>query len=168
MNARREVFPMNWNQWVNDNNPSRELQYGKGWWDYIEIVRRITGKFGIENVQVVATYTMHTPPPKETLFMPVLKFGNQKANIIIKNDFGNYPETFTCSIDLFDNALGEIYHLFDPARDLRTGKIDGFQKDWVYEPYSINKSRFTFELIDEWDLMTMAQLIFHDSRITYP
>jgi hypothetical protein len=30
---------MDLDRWVNDNNPDEQLQYGKGWWDYIELIR---------------------------------------------------------------------------------------------------------------------------------
>ena len=46
---------------VNDNNPDEQLQYSKGWWDYIELIRRLMYKFGAKEAQVVATYPMRTP-----------------------------------------------------------------------------------------------------------
>jgi hypothetical protein len=37
---------MDLDRWVNDNNPDEQLQYSKGWWDYIELIRRLMYKFG--------------------------------------------------------------------------------------------------------------------------
>lgn len=28
---------MDLDRWVNDNNPDEQLQYSKGWWDYIHV-----------------------------------------------------------------------------------------------------------------------------------
>jgi hypothetical protein len=37
---------MDLDRWVNDNNPDEQLQYGKGWWDYIELIRVAAGDIG--------------------------------------------------------------------------------------------------------------------------
>jgi hypothetical protein len=37
---------MDLDRWVNDNNPDEQLRYSKGWWDYIELIRRLMYKFG--------------------------------------------------------------------------------------------------------------------------
>ncbi len=49
--------PIDFNQWVSDHNPAEDLSYDKGWWDYIEIIRRLAAKFNIEDrdIQVVST-----------------------------------------------------------------------------------------------------------------
>jgi hypothetical protein len=41
------VRHMNLDRWVNDDNPDEQLQYGKGWWDYIELIRHLMYKFGV-------------------------------------------------------------------------------------------------------------------------
>jgi hypothetical protein len=33
--------PVEFNLWVNEHNSPAHLQYGKGWWDYVETVRRL-------------------------------------------------------------------------------------------------------------------------------
>lgn len=38
--------PVNLYQWVNDNNPAPELEYGNGWWDYIEFRHRVDELYG--------------------------------------------------------------------------------------------------------------------------
>ena len=43
---------MDLDRWVNDN-PDEQLQYGKGWWDYIELIRRLMYNFGAEEAHVV-------------------------------------------------------------------------------------------------------------------
>jgi hypothetical protein len=65
---------MDLERWVHDNNPEEQLQYSKGWWDYIELIRRLMYKFGAKEAQVVAAYPMRTPPPEEDLLMPAVQF----------------------------------------------------------------------------------------------
>ena len=51
--------------WVGENNIPSRYEYGKGWWDYVELVRRFASKFDIEDVRVVGQYVVNTPPPEE-------------------------------------------------------------------------------------------------------
>ncbi len=59
-------------RWVGENNIPTHFEYGKGWWDYVEVVRRFATKFDIEDVRVVGHYVVHTPPPEEKLPMPAV------------------------------------------------------------------------------------------------
>jgi len=81
------------------------LQYGKGWWDYIELIRRLMYKFGAEEAHVVATYPMRTPPPEEDLLMPVVQFEVGSTEFIVKYDFGVYPERWMVSVK---NAISVV------------------------------------------------------------
>src|SRR2546425_11431212 len=80
-------LPKQFDHWVNDNNPPVHLQYGKGWWDYIEMLRRLASKFEIEQLEVVGTYTMRTPPPEEKLRMPIVKLTAGNGEVIVENNF---------------------------------------------------------------------------------
>jgi hypothetical protein len=53
------------------HNPDSSLSYGKGWWDCVEFMRRLRDQHGLEAIDVAAIYRMGTPPPCETLLMPV-------------------------------------------------------------------------------------------------
>ncbi len=48
-------------RWVGENNIPERFEYGKGWWDYVELVRRFASKFDVEDVWVVGHYVVHTP-----------------------------------------------------------------------------------------------------------
>jgi hypothetical protein len=69
---------MDLDRWVNDNNPDEQLQYGKGWWDYIELIRRLMYKFRFNTAAVAlppalqrmaggssATFYHHPPAAKK-------------------------------------------------------------------------------------------------------
>ena len=45
------MTPIPLDHWVSDNNPPMRLQYGKGWWGYIETLRRLMEKFEVEHAR---------------------------------------------------------------------------------------------------------------------
>lgn len=149
------------NQWVNDHNPDESLSYRKGWWDYIENIRRLADKFDIEDrdIQVVSTYRMKTPPPYEELLMPVLRLNTPNIQFTIKYDFGVYPEAWTVSVRSSMDTAPITLGLFDPNRDLRTKTIVGFEKEWIYGPCNENGRQFTCDVQDEWDLACLFRLV---------
>jgi hypothetical protein len=50
---------MDLDRWVNENNPDEQLQYSKGWWGYIELIRRLMYKFGAKEAHGIAI-DLHT------------------------------------------------------------------------------------------------------------
>jgi hypothetical protein len=161
------TLPTSFNRWVNDNNPSAHLEYGKGWWDYVEILQRLIDKFGIEEPEVVGTYLMKTPPPQEELLMPVVKLKMKDAELIVKYDFGTFPERWTISANTSKALVGSTLGLFNKNTDLRLMTVNGFQPEWLYPPYRESQTRFSCELRDEWDLATFIRFISNDDA-QYP
>jgi hypothetical protein len=156
------MTPIPLDHWVSDNNPPTHLQYGKGWWDYIEILRRVVEKFDVEHVDVVGTYVMETPPPQEELLMPVVRLRMGAVELIVKYDFGTFPDTWTVSARIPKRIIASTFGLFDP--DLRLEKVAGFDTSWVYPPYSVGPERFSCELRDEWDLAAFVRLIVGEAH----
>lgn len=151
--------PLDIDRWVNDNNPPSDRQYAKGWWDYIEMVRRLAFKFEIEDVDVIGTYLMNTPPPEEELIMPVFRLRKERFELILKYDFGIVPEAWTVSLQ---GAIGDrrpLYRIFDPSAKIRSEAARGFRPEWLYGSYSESPERFTCELPDEWDLATFVRIM---------
>ena len=155
-------LPVPVNRWVNDNNPPAHLEYGKGWWDYVEILQRLMDKFAIEEAQVVGTYIMKTPPPQEELLMPVVKLKMKTVDLIVKYDFGTFPETWTISTKSSTSHVGPTLGLFNRNTDLRLKTVSGFEPGWVYPPYCESQTRFSCELQDEWDLAAFIRLVSNE------
>ena len=151
------MTPVPLDQWVNDNTPPAHLQYGKGWWDCIETLRRLVDKFNIVHVDVVATYSMRTPPPEEEICMPVVRLRIGTAELVVKHDFGTYPDTWTVSARVPKHPIGSTFGLFDPDR--RVGEVSGFESAWIYPPYSESPDHFSCELRDEGDLAAFVRLV---------
>ncbi len=151
------MTPVPLDHWVNDNNPPAHLQYGKGWWDYVETLRRLVDKFEIAHADVVATYSMRTPPPEEELCMPVVRLRTATAELFVKYDFGRYPDAWTVSARVPKHPIGSTFGLFDS--DQRLGEVPGFESAWIYPPYSESPDHFSCELRDEWDLAAFVRLV---------
>jgi hypothetical protein len=71
-------------RWVAENNIPQSFEYGKGWWDYVELVRRFGAKFGLPMVRVAGHYVVHTPPPEEELTMPGVVLEHSDVTIALK------------------------------------------------------------------------------------
>ena len=74
--------------WVSANNISTSFEYDKGWWDYVEMVRRFATKLDVEDVTVIGHYVIRTPPPEEWLPMPAVALIVRGLTVAMKWDFG--------------------------------------------------------------------------------
>jgi hypothetical protein len=153
-------------EWVGENNIPERFEYGKGWWDYVELVRRFAYKFDVEEVRVVGHYIVHTPPPEEELPMPAVALTRRGVTVALKNDFGalaRWPKEWVVSIRRPIPYRGPLFGLFDPTVDLRELQVDGFPPELVFPPYEKNQAEFTCELEDEWEVATLLRLVFHET-----
>jgi hypothetical protein len=153
-------------RWVGENNIPKHFEYGKGWWDYVELVRQFASKFNIEDLRVVGHYVVHTPPPEEKLPMPAVALTRRGVLVALKHDFGGLarcPKEWTVSVRRRTPYRGPIFGLFDPTVDLRQLRVDGLAPDFVFAPYGDNQTEFSCELEDEWDVATLLRLVLHET-----
>jgi hypothetical protein len=52
------MLSTDFDRWVAQNNIPEMFEYGKGWWDYVELIRRYADKFEFSDVRVVGHYTV--------------------------------------------------------------------------------------------------------------
>ena len=152
-------------RWVGENNIPDTFEYGKGWWDYVELVRRFSFKFDVADVHVVGHYVVRTPPPEEALPMPAVALVGRGVMIALKWDFGamrSWPLEWTVSVRRRSPYLGPTFGLFDPDLDLRGHDVDGLGPGLVFGPYRQNPAEFSCEIQDEWDVATLLRLVFHE------
>jgi hypothetical protein len=71
-------------RWVSENNIPATFEYGKGWWDYVELVQRFAHKFDVSDVTVVGEYIVETPPPEEKLPMPAIALVAEGITVAMK------------------------------------------------------------------------------------
>jgi hypothetical protein len=103
---------------------------------------------------------MQTPPPCETLLMPVYRIRHRDLECYIKTDFGTLPPNWFLSI-CASQPLTQTYGLFDPARDWRQEPryLDGFQEEWRYPPFTESPMRFTCAVDGEMDVYMLLRLL---------
>jgi hypothetical protein len=153
--------PVNIYQWVNDHNPSPELSYRKGWWDYITFLYLLDDVYGKDKTTIVSTYDMKTPPPQEILLMPVARLETGKASFIMKTSFDGIGPDWTVSVIRDQAERLPLYSLIDEHEELSPTGIDGFAAEWVFPSYAKSSSRFTGRVDDDWNLYTLIWVITH-------
>jgi hypothetical protein len=153
--------------WINDNNPSEELEYRKGWWDYVELLQRLATKLDADEVRVVGTYIVDTPPPAEQLTMPAVAFELPHLSFAVRFDFGANPtrdfREWIVSVNRRGPYRGPLFGLIDPDEDLRPLGVSGLGGDWLFGSYRENAARFMCALEDEWDVWALVRLLGHEA-----
>ena len=153
-------------RWVSAHNISKRFRYGKGWWDYVEFVRKLSYKFGIADVRVIGQYIIETPPPEEELPMPAVALLGRGVEAALRLDFGKmrrWPLEWTASIRRRSPYRGPTFGLFDAALDLRPERLQGLTPDWLFGSYRENPAEFSCELEDEWDVATLLRLVLREA-----
>jgi len=165
-NRGSDEMATDFDRWVSQNNIPDEYEYGKGWWDYVELVRRFADKHGLEDVRVIGRYVVRTPPPEEELPMPAVALTGPGAVVALKWDFGagcRWPREWTVSVRRRLPYQGPTFGLFHPELDLRGEGVDGLSPDYVFAPFAENQAEFTCEVEDEWDVATLLRFVFHQA-----
>lgn len=151
-------------RWVNDNHIPERFEYGKGWWDYVELVRRFADRLDTRDVRVIGHYIVDTPPPCEKLPMPAVALAIPGVTFALRFDFGAWSvqhdmKEWIASVRRRSPYLGPLFGLFDQAQDLRAEGVPGLAPDWLFGSYRENQSAFTCALRDEWDVATLMRLV---------
>lgn len=110
-------------RWVGENNVSGAFEYGKGWWDYVELVRRFSSKFELADVRVAGHYIVHTPPPEEELPMPAVLLTGKGVLVALKSDFGaraRWPLEWTVTLQWHIDTY--LTYTFDPENEKRPNR----------------------------------------------
>jgi hypothetical protein len=75
-------------RWISENNIPDTFEYSKGWWDYVELVRRLASRCGSDDVRIIGHYFIDTPPPCERLPMPAVAINLSGVTFALRFDFG--------------------------------------------------------------------------------
>ena len=123
---RKPVVVSEFDVWVGENNIPDHFEYGKGWWDYVELIRTFAVRLDSKDVRVVGHYIVETMPPVELLPMPAIAIVTPGATFAFRRDFGTWsikqPVAFSewvVSVVLAAPYRGPTFGLFDETRDLR-------------------------------------------------
>ena len=154
-------------RWVGDNNIPTSFEYGKGWWDYVELVRRFANHVDADEVHVVGHYHVDTPPPCERLPMPAVAIETRGVRFALRYDFGRFSirhdlREWAVSVKRRSPYRGPLFGLIREAEDLRNLALDGLSPDHVFGPYRENPAKFTVLLGDEWDVAALMRILAHE------
>jgi hypothetical protein len=155
-------------RWVSQNNLPEEFEYSKGWWDYVELVRRFAARLDSDDVRVIGHYFVDTPPPCERLPMPAVAIVTPGVTFALRFDFGSWslkhPEIceWVVSVDRRSAYRGPLFGLFDDQHDLRGEAIDGMPPGYLFGSYRQDQARFSCRLRDEWDVATLMRIVAHE------
>lgn len=164
--AARPVCVTDLDRWVLSNGVPDSFAFSKGFWDYVELVRRLSVKLDIYDVRVVGHYVIDTPPPQEQLPMPAVALTTPRVMVAIKWDFGascRWPFEWTLSVRRHAPYRGPTFGLFDPACDLRRQVVPGLEPDLVFGPYGENQAEFSCEVEDAGDVATLLRMVFYEA-----
>ena len=167
MRYDRGVKIWSFDRWVNDNNIPTSFEYGKGWWDYVELVRRFASYLEADDVRVVGHYHVDTPPPSEQLPMPALAIDTTGVTFALRYDFGSFSlrhdlREWAVSVKRRSPYHGPWFGLIRETEDLRNAGLDGLSPDHVFGPYRENSARFTALLRNEWDVAALMRILAHE------
>jgi hypothetical protein len=155
-------------QWVSGNNIPDSFECGKGWWDYVELVRRFAARLDTEDVRVIGHYVVDTPPPCERLPMPAVAISIPGVTFALRFDFGSWSlkhaeiSEWVVSVHRRSPYRGPLFGLFDQNLDLRTIGVDGLAPDFLFGSYRQDPARFSCLLRDEWDVATFVRIMAHE------
>lgn len=153
-------------QWVNDNNVDPKLAYCKGWWDYIEFIRRFGEKLNA-TVSVVDVYTIGTPPPEETLTLPFILLETEYDKFYLKEDFsyGGFVDQWLVS---YESKRGMCIHpkvmkYLNPISE-HEHMLKETDSKWIFSDYipATNNIKFSGTVDNELDLYAFMQFIIKD------
>jgi hypothetical protein len=156
-------------KWVADHNIPETFEFGKGWWDYVELVRRFAARLNTDDVRVIGHYVVDTPPPCERLPMPAVAIAIPGVTFALRFDFGGWSlkhagtSEWVVSVDRRTPYRGPLFQLFDENLDLRTIGADGLAPDHLFGSYRQDPSRFSCLLRDDWSVATLLHILAHEA-----
>jgi hypothetical protein len=163
---RRPLVVSEFDVWVAENNIPDHFEFGKGWWDYVELIRMFAFRLDTEDMRVVGHYIVETPHPTELLPMPAVAIVTPGATFAFRYDFGTWSlkqpvalSEWVLSVDLAAPYRGPTFGLFDETRDLRPEELDGLSPNYLFGPYRQDQARFSCVVKDQWDVATLLRIL---------
>ena len=163
----RGVKIWSFDRWVNDNNIPTSFEFRKGWWDYIELVRRFADHVEADDVRVVGHYHVDTPPPCERLPMPAVAIEAKDIVFALRYDFGDFSihhdlREWVVSVERRSPYTGPLFGLIRETEALQNMALQGLSPDFVFGSYRENPARFTALVRDEWDVAALLRILAHE------
>lgn len=158
------MLPLIFEKWVNDNNPDPSLSYGKGWWDAVEFFLFLKEQLDVEDMSVIATFTLTTPPPTEELLSPIVRLRTDDFTAYLKEDFGEPLIWWTMSLQAHRDIGKFDLSPFLVRREPKDRALEGFSHAWLHRPYEPGAQTFTARLGHKYDVYGVLRQISRNPR----
>ena len=152
-------LPIDLLTWCRVNEPSDDMIYKKGYWNQITFIRDTIMYMLCKDYEdyinnPVLVINTHT---SKSIVLPVyqLNLFDKKMKIIIRNNFYNWKISVDSDVEINVDFMG----LFKSDEQIHSVYCEGFKKEQVYDSYSNNKKKFTFEIGDTYLLYTFMFLL---------
>lgn len=145
--------------WFGVNQPGIDMIYKNDWYNQVSFVRdNINRMFyssysdSINNpVMVIDTHK------SKSIDLPVYEINLKSHNvkIIMRNNFYDWKVSIISSKDILIDFMG----LFNEDEVINEVYCEGFKRNQIFDCYSKDKKKFTFEVIDDYKLYTLMYLL---------
>jgi hypothetical protein len=159
------IVVSDFDRWVGANSIPDTFEYSKGWWDYVEVVRRLASHFDTNDVRVIGHYVVETPPPCERLPMPAVAIVTPTVTFALRCDFGSWSLKhrdiceWVLSVRRRTPYRGPLFGLVEETQDLRALQVDGLTPEYLFGSYRHDQGRFSCLVRNEWDLVTLIRIL---------
>ncbi len=138
--------------WFNENIPSEEMIYKEAFKSQLIFIRDTFSRLFRKQIEVAEVISTHT---SKSIKFPVYHIQLKEMSFIIRGNLYNYKLSIDSKIPL--HLPTELFTDGDEQQILKC-YCEGFEQEWIYEPYEKNKQRFTVEIPDS-DEMLFAILL---------
>lgn len=153
-------------EWRTSNIPNTNFSFADGCIDQVNFIRnKIIGLLALSyeefevlrsNIQVISTHT------SKSVILPVYQISLQDGMVIItmRNNFYDWK----VSIDSKQEIETDFMEIFDPTEKISGCFCEGFPKHLVFGSYEENKSQFTCEIGNDYELYMFFYILARQMR----
>jgi hypothetical protein len=95
--------------------------------------------------------------------MPIIEIRTASLQFVLKNDFGQWPQEYVCSIKTA-KPFSNIYGLFEPTAVLDKRLLPGVPKHVLWGTHKQNPQQFSCALTDRDSVYTLFWLLTHQPK----
>jgi len=138
--------------WFNENHPKKEMIWKEGYSRQIMFVRDNFMKFFHKTLVKMEVISTHT---SKSIKLPVYRVEIEGIEFIMRDNFHDWK----VSVDSKTKLKLPLELFSYPDKQIEKHYCEGFNNEWIYEPYCANEKKFTVEIYNDQMLFTFLFLI---------
>ena len=125
--------------WFNENHPAKEMIYKEEYSNQCIFVRDNFGTLFHKQLEALEVISTHT---SKSIKLPVYRAKIKNVEFIIRHNFYDWKISVNSDV-----SLKFPFELFSkPEEQINKYDCEGFEKEWIYQPYSKNNKKFTVQV----------------------